>query len=104
MAFQKTNAALTVGAAKHYNSGLKIKQEPVMAIRNLTGSTKNQQYKRKANKRQNNNRTNNSNGKIKSCIRSGRAFDQGHQKSCLALGKISKNCGKPNHFAKMCRS
>ena len=43
--FEKTNAAATVGAGNNYNSGLKIKQEPVMAARNSTGSTKNQQYK-----------------------------------------------------------
>ena len=40
----------------------------------------------------------------KPCIRCGRAFDQGHLKSCSALGKTCKNCGRLNHFAKMCRS
>ena len=47
MAFQKTNAAATVGTSSNYNSGMRIKQEPVMAVRNSTGNTKNQQYKRK---------------------------------------------------------
>ena len=38
------------------------------------------------------------------CNRCGRAFDQGHLKSCSALGKTYKNYGKPNQFAKTCRS
>ena len=75
-----------------------------MAVRNSSGSTRNQQYKRDSNKRPNNNRLNNSSGRAKPCNRCRRAFDQGHLKSCTALGKTCKNCGKPNHFAKMCRS
>ena len=47
IAFQKTSAAAAVGAGNNYNSGVKMKQEPVMVARNSTGSTKNQQYKRK---------------------------------------------------------
>ena len=66
-AFQKTNAAANVGASTSYNSGVKIKQEPVMAVRNSTGSTRNQLYKRESNKRPKNNRPNNSSGKIKPC-------------------------------------
>ena len=31
-------------------------------------------------------------------------FREGHLKNCLAMGKSCKNCNKPNHFAKMCRS
>ena len=82
---------------------MRIKQEPVMAIRKLTGSTKNHQYnKKEKNKRQKNNR--NSNMKAKPCHRCGRVFDQGHLKNCSAMGKTCKNCGKPNHFAKVCRS
>ena len=42
MAFQKTNAVATVGTGNNYNSGVRIKQEPVMAVRNSTGNTKNQ--------------------------------------------------------------
>ena len=44
MAFQKTGAAATVRAGNNYNSGVRNKQDPVMAVRNSTGSTKNQQY------------------------------------------------------------
>ena len=42
--------------------------------------------------------------KTKPCNRCGRAFDQGLLKNFSAMGKTCKNCGKPNHFAKMCRS
>ena len=72
-----------------------------MAVRNLSGTTKNQN-RRETNKRQNNNK--NPNMKTKPCNRCGRTFNQGHLKKCSAMGKTCKNCGKPNHFAKMCRS
>ena len=101
MAFQKTNAAATGGSSNNYTSGVRIKQEPVMAVRNLSGTTKNQNRK-ESNKKQNNNK--NHNMKTKPCNRCGRTFDQGHLKNCAAMGKIFKNCGKPNHFSKMCRS
>ena len=42
--------------------------------------------------------------KTKPCNRFGRTFDQGHLKNCSAMAKNCKTCGKPNHFAKMCRS
>ena len=102
MAFQKTNAATTGGTSNNYNSGVRVKQETVIAIRNSTGNTKNQQYnKRETNKRQKTNR--NSTTKTKPCNRCGRVFDQGHLKNGPAIGKTCKNCGKTNHFAKMCR-
>ena len=44
VAFQKTSATATVGAGNNYNSGVRIKQDPVMAVRHSTGSTKNQHY------------------------------------------------------------
>ena len=34
MAFLKTNEAATGGIVNNYNSGVRIKQEPVMAVRN----------------------------------------------------------------------
>ena len=101
MAFQKTNAAATGGSSNNYTSGVRKKQEPVMAVRNLSGTTKNQNRK-ESNKRQYNNK--NYNTKTKPCNRCGRTFDQGRLKNCAAMGKTGKNCDKPQHFAKMCRS
>ena len=40
MIFQKTNAAATVGTGNNYNSGMRRKQEQVMAVGNSTGNTK----------------------------------------------------------------
>ena len=40
MAFQKTNAAATGGSSSNYTSGVRIKQEPLMAVRNLGGGGK----------------------------------------------------------------
>ena len=40
----------------------------------------------------------------KTCTRCGRLFGEGHLKKCPAMGKTCKNCSKPNHFAKMCKS
>ena len=101
MAFQNTNAAATGGSSSNYTSGVRIKQEPVMAVRNMSGTNKTPN-RRESNKRQNNNK--NQNMKTKPCNRRGRTFDQGHLKNCPAMGKTCKHCGKPNHFAKMCRS
>ena len=98
LAFQKTNAAATVGTGNNYNSGVRIKQEPVMAARNSTGNKKNQQNKREANKRQNNNR--NSNGKTKPCNRCGRAFDQGHQKAVRHWAKLVRIAENPTTLQK----
>ena len=40
MAIEKTNAAATGGTSSNYNSGVRIKQEQLMAVRNSTGNTK----------------------------------------------------------------
>ena len=40
MPFQKTNEATKGGTSNNYNSGVRVKQEPVMAIRASTGNTK----------------------------------------------------------------
>ena len=101
MAFQKTIAAATGGTSNNHTLGVRIKQEPVMAVRYSSGTTKNQN-RRETNKGQNNNK--NPNMKTKPCNRCGKTFDQGHLKNCSAMGKTGKNCGKPNHFAKMCNS
>ena len=58
MAFQKTNPAATGGTSNNYTSGVRIKQEPVMAVRNLSGTAKDQN-RRETNKRQNNIMNNN---------------------------------------------
>ena len=55
MALQKTNAAATGGSSNNYISGVRIKQEPVMAVRNLAGTNKTPN-RRESNKRQNNNK------------------------------------------------
>ena len=101
MAFQKTNAAATGGSSSNYTSSVRIKQEPVMAVRNLAGTTKTPN-RREANKKQNNNK--NQNTTTKRCNRCGRTFEQSHLKNCPAMGETCKHSGKPNHFAKMCRS
>ena len=41
MAFQKTNAAATVGTTLSYKLGNKIKQEPLMTVRSSNGGTEN---------------------------------------------------------------
>ena len=84
IAFQKTNAAATGGSSNNYTSGVRMKQEPVMALRNLSGTTKNQNRK-ESNKRQNNNK--NYNTKTKPCNRCGRRFDQGHLKKLCSDGE-----------------
>ena len=38
-AFQKANAATAAGTRSSYNLGVKIKQEPVMSVRNSKGNT-----------------------------------------------------------------
>ena len=43
-------------------------------------------------------------GDRKLCNRCGKQFSEGHLKNCAAMGKQCKNCNKPKHFARMCRS
>ena len=102
MAFQKTNAAATGGSSNNYISGVRIKQEPVMVVRNLAGTNKTPNS-RESNKRQNNNK--NQNTKTKPCNRCGRTFEQGHLKIVQRWGKpvntvanpiISLKCADPN--------
>ena len=56
MAFQKTNAAIVAETSTSYNSGVRIKQRPVMTLQNPIGTSRKEQYKRENNKRQNNTR------------------------------------------------
>ena len=99
MAFQKTNAAIVAETSTSYNSGVRIKQRPVMTLQNPIGTSRKEQYKRENNKRQNNTRPKSSVGQAKPCKRCGSAFNQGHLKTCMAMGKTCNNCVKPNHFA-----
>ena len=88
LATEKTNAAATGGTSNNYTSGVRIKQEPVMAVRILSGTTKNQN-RRETNERQNNKK--NHNMKTKPCNRRGRKFDQGHLKSFVRNLTSSRN-------------
>ena len=93
MAFQKTNAAATGGSSNNYTSGVRINQEPVMAVRNLSGATKTPN-RRESNKRQNNNK--NQNTKTKPCNRCGRTFDQGKPVNTVLNPIILLKCADPN--------
>ena len=100
-AFQKTNA--TTASTAQVNGTMKIKQEPIMSIGNKNAYGRRQQnnmYKKKSSDRKE--------GKnftdTKTCTRCGRPFGEGQLKKCPAMGKTCKNCSKPNHFAKMCKS
>ena len=99
--FQKTNE--TTASTAQVNGTMKIKQEPIMSIGNKNAYGRrqpNNMYKKKSSDRKK--------GKnfpdTKTCTRCGRPFGEGHLKKFPAMGKTCKNCSKPNHFAKMCKS
>ena len=100
-AFQKTNA--TTASTAQVNGTMKIKQEPIMSIGNKNAYGRrqpNNMYKKKSSgRKEGKNFTD-----TKTCTRCGRPFGEGHLKKCPAIGKTCKNCSKPNHFAKMCKS
>ena len=101
--FQKSNAS-TASAGKLNGAQMKIKQVPIMAIGNKGPNKKRyyrEQCKRKTNETKSNVRSGNAR---KPRTRCGRAFVDGCLKNCSAMGMNRKNCNKPNHFAKMCRS
>ena len=100
-AFQKTNA--TTASTVQVNGAAKIKQEPIMSIGNKNASGRRQAnsgYRKKFADR----KEERSFADSKTCTRCGRIFGEGHLKKCPAMGKTCKNCSKPNHFAKMCKS
>ena len=100
-AFQKTNA--TTASTVQVNGAAKIKQEPIMSIGNKKASGRRQPnngYRKKFTDRKEGRNFSDS----KTCTRCGRIFGEGHLKKCPAMGKTCKNCSKPNHFAKMCKS
>ena len=102
-AFQKSSSS-TNNSKLFSNSQLKIKQEPIMAIGNKGYNSKRRKQNQNRRKQYENKNTQKAKGDQKQCTRCGRAFGEGHLKNCPAMGKTCKNCNKPNHFAKMCRS
>ena len=68
MAFQMMNAATVAGTSINYNSGVKIKQEPVMTVQTSNGGTRKQPFIRENFKRQNSNRSTPSSGQTNPAI------------------------------------
>ena len=104
-AFQKTTLG-TAQATLHQGPQIKVKQEPIMVVGNRNQSNR-KPYRERNRRKQQEGRglPNNSNAEDrKPCNRCGRPFVDGHLKNCAAMGKQCKNCNKPNHFARMCRS
>ena len=102
-AFQESSTS-TNNSGLFSNSQMKIKQEPVMAIGNKGYNSKRQSQNQNRRKQYESKNTQRSKGDQKQCTRFGRVFREGHLKNCPAMGKLCKNCNKPNHFAKMCKS
>ena len=100
-AFQKSSSSAN-NSGLFPNTQMKIKQEPIMAIGNKGYNSKRQNQNRR--KQYENKNTQKAKGDQKQCTRCGRAFGENHLKNCPAMGKTCKNCNKPNHFAKMCKS
>ena len=104
-AFQKSTLG-TAQAISQPGSQFKIKQEPILVVGNRNRNTRKPSRER--------NRRKQPEGRAisskynaddrKQCNRCGRPFVDGHLKNCAAMGKQCKNCNKPNHFARMCRS
>ena len=102
-AFQKSSTS-TNNSGLFSNSQMKIKQEPVMVIGNKGYNSKRSGQNQNRRKQYKNKNTPRSKRDQKQCTRCGRVFGEGHLKNCQAMGKSCKNCNKPNHYAKMCRS
>ena len=87
-------------------SQIKIKQKPILAVGNR-GQTieryNRDRFKRRPSEVRTTSKYNNDTEK-KPCNRRGKSFKEGHLKNCPAMGIKCKNCNKPNHFARMCRS
>ena len=75
-----------------------------MAIGNKGYNSKRQNQNQNRRKQYDNKNTQKAKGDQKQCTRCGRAFGENHLKNCPAMSKTCKNCNKPNHFAKMCKS
>ena len=74
-----------------------------MAVGNRNSNYK-RQNKNQIQKQWTENKSTNCRSDQKTCTRCRKFFGPGHLKNCPAMGKTCKNCNKPNHFAKMCRS
>ena len=104
-AFQKS----TLGTAQtltQTGSQIKIKQEPILAVGNRNQNSI-KPYRERNRRKQPEGRaiSNKHNAEDrKQCNRCGKPFVDGHLKKCAAMGKQCKNCNKPNHFARICRS
>ena len=103
-AFQKSTLG-TAQAVTQPSSQIKIKQEPIMAVSNRNQNNK-RPYRERNRRKQPDGRAPNkyNTDDRKQCNRCGKPFVDGHLKNCAAMGKQCKNCNKPNHFARMCRS
>ena len=75
-----------------------------MAIGNKGYNPRRQGQNQNKRKNYENRNTTRPKGDQKQCKRCGRVFGEGHLKTCPATVKSCKNCNKPNHFAKICRS
>ena len=103
-AFQKSTLG-TAQAVTQSSSQIKIKQEPIMAVGNRNQNIKRPYCKRNRRKQPDGRAPNKYNtDDRKQCNRCGKPFVDGHLKNCAAMGKQCRNCNKPNHFARMCRS
>ena len=95
-AFQKSYAN-TASAGNLMGPQVNIKQEPIMEVGNRGGNNK------RSNKEPYNGRTWDAKSAIP-CTRCGKSVVEGHLRNLPAMGKTCKNCNKPNHFARICRS
>ena len=101
--FQKSYAT-TASAGILLCLQVKIKLAPIMEVGNKGGNNRRpnkEPYKRRKWDTKNNTKWL---AVQKPCTRSGKPFVETHLRNCPALGKTCKNCNKPNHFARMCRS
>ena len=104
-AFQKSTLG-TAQATTQSGSQVKIKQKPILVVGNRNQNTR-KPYSERNGRKQPEGRailSNHNADDRKACNRCGRPFVDGHLKNCAAMGKQCKNCQKPNHFARMCRS
>ena len=104
-AFQKSTLG-TAQAITQPGSQSKITQEPILVVGNRNQNTR-KPYRKRNSRKQPEGRAISSKYNAddrKQYNRCGRPFVDGHLKNCALMGKQCKNCNKPKHFARMCRS